>query len=126
MKINLILLLLIVACSEPVKNTLILNYTDFGPQTAAYKLLGFEWWQWNNHGESRPKKYDIKVVIYKDIDLASVKLLYPVSKDNLKDYRYLKYDEAIKYLEKLIADADSEMLHPILKKTRKQILEYFL
>jgi hypothetical protein len=42
----------------------VVPYEAFGPQAIAYKLIGMEWWQWDNHGDSRPRKYPIKVVIY--------------------------------------------------------------
>lgn len=49
---------------------LVLNYEDFGPQVIAYKLIGYEFYQWNHNGSSDPKEKDvIFVVVYRDIPL---------------------------------------------------------
>jgi hypothetical protein len=61
-----------------------------------------QWWQWQSHGDSRPRKYDIKVVVYRDVPLDEVKQKYPVIKEELKDFRYVPYDEAIQYLDDMI------------------------
>lgn len=97
-------------------NIIIFNYSDFGPQARAYKLIGMEWWTWSSHGDSRPRKYDIKVVVYKDISLDEVKKLYPVIKEKKQDYRYLKYADAIKYLNKHIGEEYSNNLIETKKK----------
>jgi len=100
-------------------NIIIFNYSDFGPQSRAYKLIGMEWWSWGNHGDSRFKVYDIRVVVYKDISLDKVKKLYPTIKKKKQDYRYLKYADAIKYLNKHIGEKYS--YHLI--ETRNKITE---
>lgn len=101
--LNLLLLLLLVsACtSNNDQNTIILDYKDFGPQVIAHEVIGNEWWQWDAHGAPDPTtSYDVKVVVYRNIDLASVKKKYPVDKEQQKDYRYLEYSQSISYLEK--------------------------
>jgi hypothetical protein len=78
--------LLIAGCAHSeVKSMLVLDYDDFGPQAAAYELLGMQWWQWQAHGESRPNKCDIKVVVYEGVSLGSVKQQYPVVKEELRN-----------------------------------------
>jgi hypothetical protein len=48
--------LLFFGCAHAeVKNIVVLDYNDFGPQATAYELLGMDWLQWQLHGDSRPK-----------------------------------------------------------------------
>jgi len=45
------------------KNICVLDYKNFGVQAMAHELLGFQWYQWNSHGDPDPNAtYDIKVV----------------------------------------------------------------
>lgn len=92
------------ACTPQTdKNMLVLDYKDFGPQVMAYELIGNEWWQWDAHGAPDPTtSYNVKVVVYRNIDLATVKDKHPVNADQQKDYRYLEYSKAITYLDKHI------------------------
>ena len=51
-----------------------MNYEDFGPQALSWEHIGKEWWQWQSHGDSNPNtKYDVKVVVYRDISLEEIK-----------------------------------------------------
>ena len=76
----------------------------------AYEKIGMQWWQWNDHGTSDDPNYDydIKVVVYRDMPLVQIKKLYPVNKAKMKDFRYLEYNVAIKYLDENIEDLESE------------------
>jgi len=82
----------------------VLKYQDFGPQVAVYELIGFEWWQWDTHGDSRPRHYPIKVVVYWDEDIADIRHQFPVIKEKEQDFRYLTYEKAIRHLERMIAE----------------------
>lgn len=106
-------------------NTLILKYEDFGPQVIAQEVLGMEWWQWNDHGDSRPKKYNILVVVYKNIDLDSVSKLYPVNMESEHDYRYLEHDIAMQYLKDRIREDIEPSVTSRLKSTLSVIAENF-
>jgi len=99
-------------------NTYVLNYEDFGPPVIANELIGMDWWQWENHGDSRPKVYDIKVVVYKEITLNKVKENYPIDSANNKDYRYIEYVDAIKYLDEHIDENVFEIVTIKLLKTK--------
>ena len=92
------------------RRTIVLPYSDFGPQVIAYEFIGYEWYQWNSHGNSNPHtKYNVKVIVYKNITLKEVQELYPVNKDKKQDYRYVEYKEALKYLDRNIKElADLE------------------
>jgi hypothetical protein len=98
----LLAILLLIGCSSATKNnSAVFDYADFGPQAASYKVIGFEWYQWNHHGSSNPhERYDIKIVVYRDIPLKQIQQKYPVVKGK-QDYRYLEYSLAIKHLETL-------------------------
>jgi hypothetical protein len=127
--IILILLALIsVSCtSVPIQesNTLVLKYEDFGPQVIAHEILGMEWWQWNEHGDSRPSKYNILVVVYRNIDQDAVSKLYPVNVDLKHDYRYLKLADAIQYLKDRISENIEPSVTSRLKSTLAVIDENF-
>ncbi|NIV03738.1 MAG: hypothetical protein GWN59_03690, partial [Calditrichae bacterium] len=89
------------------KNIHILNYDDFGVQAMAYELIGYQWYQWKNHGESRPQKApDIKVIVYKDISPKVVRRLYPVDAHKRQDYRYIGYMDALNYLNRKIKELE--------------------
>ncbi|MFV1985132.1 MAG: hypothetical protein ACC657_16405 [Thiohalomonadales bacterium] len=110
--------------NEFENNTIVLNYNDFGPQVISNHVLGMGWWQWQNHGASRPKLYDIKVVVYRNIELHKIKKTYPIDPIAKKDYRYFRYSDAIKYLNKHIKDNVMEELTKQLKRTKKKITSH--
>ena len=100
-----------------------MNYSDFGPQAAAWEYIGMEWWQWEPHGDSNPgMKYDIKVVVYRNISLSKVQEFYPVIEDKKQDYRYLEYTKALEYLEKTIEENLVAEVTKILRQTRNVIV----
>lgn len=99
--------------------TLVLSYGEFGPQAAAYKLIGFQWYQWNSHGDSDPNSVDdINVVVYQGVSMSRLKKMFPVSRETKTDYRYLKYRDALKYLDRHRDTAGLEHL----RDTRKKII----
>lgn len=124
--IVIFLVSLFVACSSQMKqNSIVLNYSDFGPQVIANEIIGMEWWQWQPHGESRPAGYDIKVVVYQNLSLDEIKKTYPVKPEQEQDYRYLKYEKAINYLQDKINENVIEDVTTKLKVTRTRLLEKF-
>ncbi len=88
----------------------VLKYEDFGPPVIANNLIGMDWWQWQPHGDSRPTRYDIKVVVYRGLQLDKVKAKYPVAPEKNKDYRYVEYADALTYLDQHIAE---NMMQPV-------------
>lgn len=85
--------------------SIVFDYDDFGPQALAYQTIGFQWYQWNSTGGSDPTKLDvIKVVVYWNEPVEKVKEKYPVNPKKKKDYRYLSFESAIKYLNSAIAE----------------------
>ena len=86
------------------KQSLVLPYSAFGPPTMSGTLIGVEWFQWLSHGESRPRDYDINVVIYRKIPLEEVRNLYPISQKESIDYRYVSYSDAVSYFDHNITE----------------------
>ena len=72
-------------------------------------------------------EYDIKVIVYREIPFAQIEALYPVKKENNKDFRYFAYDDAIRYLNEKIKALEPEKeawaknLKERLIKTRDRI-----
>lgn len=105
-------------------DTVVLDYSDFGPQSMAWETIGMEWWQWAEHGDADPSyKYQIKVVVFRGIPLSAVKRLYPVVRRTKQDYRYLSYRQAIAYLNRNITENALPELTERLRRTRKTILD---
>ena len=97
------------SCSHHVSQQpyVILTYKDFGPPALAGDLIGSDYWQWDSHGDSRPRDYPIRVVVYRNIDLQKVKERYPVSKEKEQDYRYVEYRTAMAFLNSSIEQLQS-------------------
>jgi hypothetical protein len=120
----IIVCMCLAGCSNIFRNTIILEYQDFGPQAVAYETIGMEWWQWDSHGASDPYyQYDIKVVVYRNVPLSNVQNVYPVIRESEQDYRYLPYTKAIAYLDNQIQEDLFPELTARLTKTRSLIVE---
>lgn len=124
--IVLLVTIFMLSCSSlQTSSTLVLDYEDFGPPVVAHEVIGMDWWQWLSHGESRPKDYPIKVVIFRDISLQDVKSRFPVEPELEQDYRYLEYSDAMLYLDRLIEENVIESLTGQLIDTRNKIESNF-
>ena len=104
---SLHIFILMLAGSAVLAEALVLDYADFGPQVAAHRLLGPEWWQWETHGDSDPKTQ------------------YPLIPSENKDYRWIPLNQAIQYLDEEISKDTLERTTASLKKTRMQLINYF-
>lgn len=102
--------------------TALFAYEEFGPPAMAGEIIGMDWWQWQAHGDSRPKKYDIKVVVYRNIGLDEVKKQYPVAPEQLQDCRYVDYAQAIRYLNRHIEENALGTLTAQLKQTKDKLV----
>lgn len=86
------------------KQTVVFRYADFGPQAMAYELIGYNWYQWDCSGCGNPRKrHDIKIVVYRNINLSKVKELYPIIVGET-DYRYIDYNKGVNFLNHKIVD----------------------
>ena len=107
------------------QRTLVLPYDAFGPQVVAYSLIGFEWYQWDNHGDSSPfTTYDVHVVVYRDIPLDQVRKQFPVIRGQ-QDYRYISYHDALAYCDRLLREDSQFQLLTHLKQTKQLIHDHF-
>lgn len=105
----LIFVSVIIGCSQTghyQKHTM-LSYKDFGPPSLASELIGSDFWQWESHGDSRPKEYPISVVVYRNMELDQVKALFPVIKEKKQDYRYVEHQKAVMFLNGSIEELQS-------------------
>lgn len=106
---------------RPTSNTIVLLYEELGPQVQVYKLIGFQWYQWNSQGSDDPtKRDDVKVVVYRNIPLSTVKERYPVIKEK-QDYRYLEYSVAMDYLNRNENEPYLEQLRATKQKIVTQL-----
>ena len=103
----------------------IFDYEDFGPQAAVHEIIGFQWYQWNSHGDSDPNTTDqIKVVVFWGEGLEKIKESYPVVPSKNQDYRYLDYSRAVSHLKALIKEFERiEQKTDILESTLKRLNE---
>ena len=100
---------------------IVLKYLDFGPQVFSYTLIGFERYQWDCSGCGTPDQHDdIKVVVYRNIELSEVKIRYPVI-ERVSDYRYVEYNNALTFLENTINFLDDEQF----KKLKSDLLNTY-
>ncbi len=105
MRIGLIIAIVFFRVNCSWAESAVFDYNDFGPQVLAYETIGYQWYQWNSSGGSDPNDIDtIKVVVYWDEPLDTIKEKYPVEPRRKKDYRYLSYEAAMKYLYSTIAE----------------------
>lgn len=128
MKIRIIPLLLALGGSAARAGELILPYSAFGPQIAAHELIGVEWWQWDSHGDSKPRDYPIKVVVFWDQTREATAKKHPVNKAKLQDFRYVEYSKAVEHMERMIkefkeAKLDATRIQQALSQLKKQKAE---
>jgi hypothetical protein len=111
---------------QPRANTLSLNYAAFGPQAIAYEIIGNRWWQWQETaGETPPEDFDIKVIVYRGASSQELLEKFPVIEEKRIDSRYLKYEDAVAYLDRHIAKNESAALTATLEQTRARLTRHF-
>ena len=81
-------------------NSFVMKYADFGSPIRSDELLGPESSQGSGQRADDPRD-DIQVVVYRNVDLATVKRTYP-ELGGKSVYRYVEYSQAIDYLDKQI------------------------
>jgi hypothetical protein len=98
--------------------------------------IGNAWNQWKNEGHELPDDVDIKVVVYRGVELEELRKQFPVVRGK-SDYRYLDYARAIQFLQEQIKSVESykqdeseasavkmwDELDQTLKKTHRVIIE---
>lgn len=99
-----------------------LTYADFGPPALAEPLVGNDYWQWQNHGDSRLRHYPISVIVYRSLTAAEVQRRFPVIREKKQDYRYVTYESAIAFLDEAIKGCEmhpEEMPKSLVEKLRQ-------
>jgi hypothetical protein len=107
----------------------------------SYELIGYAWNEWRSGGDELPDDVDIKVVVYRGVELEELRKQFPVVQGK-SDYRYLEYARAIQFLQEQVKTVESykkeeqqaadseasavkiwEELEQTLKKTHRVIIE---
>ena len=104
MKTILATCLLFLGASASQAGEVILPYPAFGPQVVANEQIGMEWWQWESHGDSRPREYPIKVVVFWDQTVEETAKRHPVDQGRLQDFRYVEYSRAIEHMARIVRE----------------------
>ena len=85
-------------------NSFVMKYEDFGSPGSSDELFGSERTQGNGQrADELSSTDDIKVVVYRNVDLATVKRTYPELGGKFV-YRYVEYSQAMAYLDKQIEE----------------------
>lgn len=112
-------------CASRVsKTTVVLGYTDFGPQAMAYQVIGRKRLPWAPNTPLTPGDGGIFIVVFRGIEKARVIEAYPDNPDNNLDYRYVAYTDAISYLDKNIAQDILSNVTKRLETSRQTILAH--
>lgn len=108
--------------SQTNVNSLLFDYLDFGPPSMSFNLLGQSWWSWESSGGSDPNQaYPVMVVVYSNISLEQIKLIYPINPKKKKDYRYISIEQAIQYLNKNIQENAIPSVTAKLRETKGRL-----
>jgi hypothetical protein len=83
-------------------NSFVMQYADFGSPSSSHELLGPEPSQESGQRADDPRD-DLQVVVYRNVDLATVKRTYPELGGKYV-YRYVEYSRAVDYLDKQIEE----------------------
>lgn len=72
----------------------------------SYELIGNAWNQWKVEGHELPDDVEIKVVVYRGVELEEVKKQFPVLRGK-SDYRYVEYGRAVQFLQVNMKEVES-------------------
>lgn len=118
-----VLLVLCSGCASQIdKATAVFEYSDFGPQAMAYRLLGPKNLQWDPDVPILIGQGKVYVVVYRGIPVEEVERHYPQDRSRNIDYRYLQYGEALNYLDAKIERNLLRRVTERLRRTREKIL----
>jgi hypothetical protein len=93
-----------IAPSSEKGRFVLFHYDDFGPQAMANELLGMSWWSWEGGGSFEPcDDFDVRVAVYDARAADEARLRYPTIRGK-SDYRLLERKEALRFLDKKIAE----------------------
>ena len=104
---------------------LIFDYEDFGPQSQVQDLLGSFWRPWSEDDLTEEDTRNIQIVVYAGMPLGDVKKRYTTDPSKGHVYRYVKYRNAVRYLDKKI---EEDVAHNITSRfidVRKELVAVF-
>lgn len=104
------------------KSTIVLEYSDFGPQAMAYRIIGRKRMPWAPELPVVIGEHKILVVVYRGINKSDVEEAFVADKDNNVDYRYVAYADAVRYLDTQIAQNILRKVTLKLEATRTKLL----
>jgi hypothetical protein len=85
-------------------NSFVMKYSEFGAPGSSDELLRSESSQGSGQRPDDPSRSDdIQIVVYRNVDLATVKRTYP-ELGAKSVYRFVEYSQAIDYLDKKIEE----------------------
>lgn len=118
------LLALCSGCASQIeKSTAVFEYSDFGPQAMAYRLVGPKNLQWEPDVPIMIGQGKVYVVVYRGIPVEVVEQHYVQDRSRNLDYRYLQYGEALNYLDAKIERNLLRRITERLRRTREKILQ---
>ena len=79
-----------------------MDYSEFKPASMSYELPGSESDE-RNAPDSQNSEVQTKIVIYRNVDLATVKKTYPMF-GGKPNYRFIEYGQAIAFLDKQLSE----------------------
>lgn len=79
-----------------------MDYSEFKPASMSYQLPGSESDE-RNALDNENSEVQRKIVIYRNVDLATVKETYPTF-GGKPNYRFIEYSEAIAFIDKQLGE----------------------
>ena len=106
------------------KSTIVLEYSDFGPQAMAYRVIGRKSMPWAPDTPIAPGEDKINVVVYRGIAKSRVEGAFLPDRDDHIDYRYVSYSDALSYLDAQIAQNILRKVTVKLENTKNLIQQH--
>lgn len=106
-------------------NSFVMKYEDFGSPGSPDELFGSELSEETaQRTEALSTRDEIQVVVYRNVDLATVKRTYP-SLGGKSLYRYVEYSRAIAYLDKQIEELKASNRDAEYSKLKEQLISEY-
>lgn len=119
--IGMLVVLLSHCASRLEKNSIVLEYADFGPQAMAYPVIGPKRMPWAPDTPVLIGEGKIYVVVFQNLELEQIEDKYNPDPEANIDYRFLRYQDAMRYLDAQIANNILAKVTRQLEQTRTNI-----
>lgn len=97
-----------------------MEYSEFKPASRSYELLGSESDE-RNELDNENSEIQTKIVIYRNVDLITVKKTYPTF-GGKPNYRFVEYGEAIAFLDKQLSELKALENDGDIESARKELI----